>query len=141
MYFVQKGLWRFGEMSSLWSGSVQKNKNKIPAKVLWYFLVIPKFKHMFRNSKRAKSLMWHSDERISDNILRYPADSPQWNMIDSKFLDFGCDARNLQLGLYPMEWTHTVTWAVHTVLGQLFWLFTIFLSSCTWSASLWCCHC
>jgi len=41
------------------------NKNKIPAKVLWYFLVMPRFKCMFRNSEHAKSLMWHSDERIS----------------------------------------------------------------------------
>jgi len=31
---------------------------------------------MFRNSKRAKSLMWHSDKRISNNMLRHPADSP-----------------------------------------------------------------
>jgi len=32
-------------------------------------------------------------------MLRYPVDSPQWNMIESKFPDFGSDARNLQVGL------------------------------------------
>jgi len=43
--------------------------------------------------------MWHSNERISDNMLHHPVDSLQWNMIDSKFPDFGCDVRNLRLGL------------------------------------------
>jgi len=47
----------------------KKNKNKIPAKVLWYIPIISRFKHMFRNLEHAKSLMWHSDERISDYML------------------------------------------------------------------------
>jgi len=33
-----------------WIG-IRKNKNKFPAKVLWYFLVILRFKRMFRNSE------------------------------------------------------------------------------------------
>jgi len=77
----------------------KKNKNKISAKVLCYFMLLPRCKHMFRNSEHAKSLIWHSDERISDNMLRHLTDSLQWNMIDSKFLDFRCDARNPQLSL------------------------------------------
>ena len=51
----------------------KKNKNKILAKVLWHFPIIPRFKRMFRNSDHAKSLMWHSDGRISDNMLRHLA--------------------------------------------------------------------
>ena len=54
---------------------------------------------MFRNAEHAKSLIWHSEERISDNMLWHPVDSSQQNMIDSKFTNFGGDARNLRLGL------------------------------------------
>ena len=55
----------------------KKNKNKILANVLWYFPVTPKFKRMFRNAKHAKSLMWHSDGRISNKMLRHLVDSLQ----------------------------------------------------------------
>jgi len=51
-----------------------KNKNKISTKVLWYFPVIPKFKSMFKNSEHAKSLLWHLDEKISNNMLHHLAD-------------------------------------------------------------------
>jgi len=37
----------------------KKNKNKIPAKVIRYFSVISRFKHIFRNAQHAKILMWH----------------------------------------------------------------------------------
>ena len=87
----------------------KKNKKKIPAKVLWYFPIIPRFKHAFRNSEHVKSLMWDSNKRISDNMLHHPADSLQWNMIDSKFLDFECDTRNLRLGLSSDGKNRTVT--------------------------------
>jgi len=40
---------------------------------------------MFRNLEHVKSLIWHSEERISDNMLRYLADTTQWNMIDLKY--------------------------------------------------------
>jgi len=49
--------------------------------------------------------MWDLDERISDNMFRHPADSPQWSMIYSKISNFGCDARNLRLGLYRINCT------------------------------------
>lgn len=52
-----------------------ERKKGIPAKVLWYLPVIPRFKRMFGNAKRAKSLTWHSDGRINDDMLRHPADS------------------------------------------------------------------
>jgi len=55
----------------------KKSKKKIPAKVLWYFPVIPRFKRIFMNSEHAKSLMWHSDKRICDNMLHHLVDSPQ----------------------------------------------------------------
>jgi len=58
---------------------------------------------MFKNAEHAKSLTWHSGGRIIDSMLRYPADSPQWNMINGKYSEFGSDARNLQLGISTDE--------------------------------------
>ena len=76
-------------------------KKKIPSKILWYFLIIFRFKHIFRSAGHAKSLMWHSDGKISDNMLWHLADSLKRQMVDSKYPIFGDDARNLLLGLSP----------------------------------------
>ncbi|CAH9133258.1 unnamed protein product [Cuscuta epithymum] len=79
--------------------SVHDTKNGPPAKVLWYLPIVPRFKRLFANAKDAKSLTWHADQRKEDGMLRHPADSPQWKNIDNVFPDFGCESRNLRLGL------------------------------------------
>jgi len=38
-------------------------------------------------------------KKKSDGLLQHAADSPQWKKIDSLFLEFGNDPRNLRLGL------------------------------------------
>ena len=59
---------------------VAKNSNKIesgvPAKVLWYFPFIPRFKRMFSIHETAKKLIWHAEQRKVDGYLCHPADSP-----------------------------------------------------------------
>ncbi|KAI5435130.1 hypothetical protein KIW84_021816 [Lathyrus oleraceus] len=56
---------------------VSRYKNKLsPAKVLWYFPVIPRFRRMFRSETDSRHLTWHADERIIDGKYRHPADSP-----------------------------------------------------------------
>ena len=59
---------------------VAKNSNKIksgvPAKVLWYFPPIPRFKRMFSIHKTAKKLIWHAEQREVDGYLRHPVDFP-----------------------------------------------------------------
>nr|KYP42000.1 hypothetical protein KK1_036616 [Cajanus cajan] len=70
-----------------------------PAKVLWYLPIIPRFKRLFANATDAMNLTWHADNRNCDGMLRHPADSPQWKIIDGLFPDFGSEARNLRLGL------------------------------------------
>jgi hypothetical protein len=72
-------------------------KDRPPAKVLWYLPVIPRFKRLFANSKDAKLLRWHEEERKKDGKLRHPADSPQWRNIDRQFKEFGSDPRNLRI--------------------------------------------
>lgn len=81
------------------NASRYKKKDSFPEKVLWYFPIIPRFRRMYRNSKDAKHLTWHEDERIKDGFLRHPADSPQWKKIDIDYPDFGEEPRNLRLAL------------------------------------------
>ena len=37
-----------------------RNTKRIPAKVLWYFPPIPRFKRMFQSPKTIKDLKWHA---------------------------------------------------------------------------------
>ena len=79
---------------------VSRYKNKLsPAKVLWYFPVIPRFRRMFRSETDSRHLTWHADERIIDGKYRHPADSPQWLKIDNDYPEFGEESRNLRLAL------------------------------------------
>lgn len=71
----------------------------VPAKVLWYFPPIPRFKKMFQLASTAKSLIWHDNERVKDDKMRHPADSPTWKMVDDQWPSFGADPRNLRLAL------------------------------------------
>ncbi|KAL6205439.1 hypothetical protein ACLB2K_022698 [Fragaria x ananassa] len=50
-------------------------RDRVPAKVLWYFPIISRFKKMFQSPKTAKALTWHAD-RKKDVMMRHPADSP-----------------------------------------------------------------
>jgi len=77
--------------------ALRYKKNSAPIKVVWYFPIIPRFRHMYRNAQDAKNLRWHSEERICDGKLRHPADSPQWPKVDHDYPNFGKEPRNLCL--------------------------------------------
>ena len=51
-------------------------KEGVPAKVVWYFPPIPRFKRMFRSHETAKSLTWHAARKSIDGYMSHPADSP-----------------------------------------------------------------
>ncbi|WCJ37799.1 hypothetical protein M5689_018900 [Euphorbia peplus] len=74
-------------------------KKGIPAKVLWYLPIIPRFKRLFADAKTAELLRWHADERKDDGFMRHPSDSVQWRNTDRKYETFSEDVRNLRLGL------------------------------------------
>jgi hypothetical protein len=74
-------------------------RKRVPAKVMWYAPIIPQLKRLFRCKEHAKLLRWHKEERLSDGMLRHPADGSQWRKIDNKFKDFAVDARNIRFGL------------------------------------------
>ncbi|XP_071694952.1 uncharacterized protein [Rutidosis leptorrhynchoides] len=75
------------------------DENGRPAKVLWYFPIIPRLKTLFENAKTSKLLRWHAEERKKDGKIRHVADSVQWRNIDNEFEDFGNEIRNIRLGL------------------------------------------
>jgi len=41
----------------------QPPKKRVPTKVMWYFPIIPRLKHLFRNKPNAKLIRWHKEER------------------------------------------------------------------------------
>ncbi|WVZ84511.1 hypothetical protein U9M48_031540, partial [Paspalum notatum var. saurae] len=96
-----------------------KEKKKIPAKVFWYFPVIPRLERLFANPAHAKLLRWHAEQRKKDGKLRHPADASQWREIDSMYEMFGKEPRNIRFalstdGMNPfgnMTTTHS-TWPV-----------------------------
>jgi hypothetical protein len=72
---------------------------KIPAKVMWYFPIIPRLKRLIRNREYAKLMRWHKEERKQDQMLRHLADGSQWTNMDREFPDYDNNARNIRFGL------------------------------------------
>ncbi|XP_074336213.1 uncharacterized protein LOC141673368 [Apium graveolens] len=83
--------WKVGKDSQVWVNA--------PAKVMWYFPIIPKFKRMFKSSSTAKLMSWHANNRSKDGKMRHPSDSPSWKNVDCRSPKFGSEARNIRLGL------------------------------------------
>jgi len=81
------------------SGDDDDMKKGSSTKVLWYLPIIPRLRHFFANVNDAKNLTWHANGRKCDGLLLHAADSPQWKKIDSLYLEFRRDPRNLRLGL------------------------------------------
>ncbi|XP_074326589.1 uncharacterized protein LOC141664531 [Apium graveolens] len=70
-----------------------------PAKVMWYFPIIPRFKRMFKSPDTAEQLIWDSKQLSNDGQMRHPDDSPSWRNIDYRWPSFASDPRNLRLAL------------------------------------------
>ncbi|XP_042415124.1 uncharacterized protein LOC122004280 [Zingiber officinale] len=71
----------------------------VPEKVLRYFPVIPRLKRMFKLEQKAEDLIWHSNHKSHDHMMRHPVDSIAWDTINHKWPAFASDPRNLRLGL------------------------------------------
>jgi hypothetical protein len=57
---------------------------KVSVMVVWYFPIIPRLKHLFRNKENSKLMRWHKSDHKQDHMLRHPADGSQWRKIDIK---------------------------------------------------------
>ncbi|XP_073037636.1 uncharacterized protein [Primulina eburnea] len=69
-------------------------KKCVPAKVLWYFPPIPRFKSMFKSLHTSKNLTWHAEATGVPDQLRHPTDSPSWKLVDHMWPDFESEPRN-----------------------------------------------
>ena len=54
---------------------INKIKKGIPAKVLQYFPIIPRFRRMFKLQEKAEQLTWHSNHKSQDGKMRHSVDS------------------------------------------------------------------
>ncbi|XP_026398281.1 uncharacterized protein LOC113294073 [Papaver somniferum] len=77
-------------------GKVYEN---VPAKVLWYFDIIPRFQRLFQSKHTTEDLIWHDTTRNKDGVLRHPADSHAWREIDNNLPKIKGDPRNLRLAI------------------------------------------
>ena len=80
-------------------GTGTKKRKGVPAKVMWYFPPIPRFRRLFQSPKIAKDLIWHAQEREFDGKMRHPSDSPSWKLVDHRWPDFALEPRNLRLAI------------------------------------------
>ncbi|XP_026377523.1 uncharacterized protein LOC113271815 [Papaver somniferum] len=77
-------------------GKVYEN---VPAKVLWYIDIIPRFQRLFQSKHTSEDLICHDTTRNKDGVLRHPADSHAWREIDNNFPEIKGDPRNLRLAV------------------------------------------
>ncbi|GJW56718.1 putative transposase-associated domain-containing protein [Tanacetum coccineum] len=106
-------------------GLTKKVYENIPAKVMWYFPIIPRLQRLFKIESILEDLRWHATRRITDGVLRHPADSQAWRTIDEKFPEIAEDTRNLWLGISANGVDvntgnrHHSVWPVLTVIYNL----------------------
>ncbi|GJU27840.1 putative transposon, En/Spm-like protein [Tanacetum coccineum] len=103
----------------------KKVYENIPAKVMWYFPIIPRLQRLFKIESISEDLRWHATRRITDGVLHHPADSQAWHTIDEKFPEIAEDTRNLRLGISAdgvdvnTGNRHHSVWPVLTVIYNL----------------------
>ncbi|KAL6570262.1 hypothetical protein OROMI_014776 [Orobanche minor] len=107
-------------------GTKRYKDGNYPAKIMWYFPLIPRRRRLYASAKDAKHLTWHHDGRIKDGMLRHPSDSPQWKTFDNTYQDFGKEPRNIRLALstdgmnpYKLQNNTHSTWPVILIIYNL----------------------
>lgn len=73
--------------------------DKVPRKAMRYFPLIPRLLHNFRCSDLAEYMVWHSEHRSDDGIMRSPVDSHANDFIERRWPDFQNDPRHVRLGV------------------------------------------
>ncbi|KAL6518135.1 hypothetical protein OROMI_033836 [Orobanche minor] len=107
-------------------GTKRYKDGNYPAKIMWYFPLLPRLRRLYASAKDAKHLTWHHDGRIKDGMLRHPANSPQWKTFDNTYQDFGKEPRNIRLALstdgmntYKLQNNSHSTWPVILIIYNL----------------------
>ncbi|XP_074351755.1 uncharacterized protein LOC141690896 [Apium graveolens] len=100
-------------------GKYGKVRVNVPAKVMWYFQIIPRFKRLFKSAVTAKLMSWHAENRSKDGKMRHPSDSPAWRNVDCRWPEFGSEARNIRLGLAADDVMHIEKNVCDNIIGTL----------------------
>ncbi|XP_077232767.1 uncharacterized protein LOC143871132 isoform X2 [Tasmannia lanceolata] len=95
--------------ASRWKSTAQNSNNdrsssstgvhKVSAKILRHFPLKPRLQRLYMSKKTASFMTWHDVSRTKDGLLRHPADSTAWKILDYKYLVFSSEPRNVRLGL------------------------------------------
>jgi hypothetical protein len=73
-----------------------KHEYKVRRKVLRYFPIKKRLQRLFVSSKFASLRRWHDEHIVKHGWLRHPINSPLWNDIDEKYLEFAMDSHNIR---------------------------------------------
>jgi hypothetical protein len=82
----------------------------VPKKVLCYFPIKKTLQRLFLSSKTASLTRWHDEDRKKDGLLRHPADSPLWQDLDERHLEFSADSQNIHLAFAMNEFNPFRKW-------------------------------
>ncbi|WCJ40469.1 hypothetical protein M5689_021385 [Euphorbia peplus] len=81
------------------SGDTSNDNKKIPHKVLRYFPLKPRLQRLFMSNEMASNMRWHAEQRVEDDTMSHPADTPAWKSFDDEHENFASDPRNVRMGL------------------------------------------
>ena len=111
-------------------------EKKLPHKVLHYFPLGPRLKHLFATSRTAKFIGWHHMGKSIDNdVMRHPVDGRAWQEFDKSYPQFSNDVRDIRLGLAAdgfnpfgnMSFSYSMWLVVLTTYNPPLWLNVNFL--------------
>jgi hypothetical protein len=76
-----------------------KRISRVARKVIRHFPLKKTVQRMFLSTKTSELMSWHEDKRTKDGVLRHPADSSAWKILDCKFKRLRQDPRNIRFGM------------------------------------------
>ncbi|KAL2542697.1 Uncharacterized protein Adt_03675 [Abeliophyllum distichum] len=86
---------------SRWVQIAGKSPGKnVPHKVLRYFPLTPRLKHLFATTHTVRLMRWHNTGRSKDeDDMGHPVDGKAWRSFEKNHPDFACEIINIPLGL------------------------------------------
>ncbi|XP_021759820.1 uncharacterized protein LOC110724658 [Chenopodium quinoa] len=71
----------------------------VPLNVLFYFPITPRLQRLFATKNIFEEMTWHAKNPRVQGTMAHPSDSEAWKHLDSCFLEFSSEPRNVRLGL------------------------------------------
>ncbi|XP_021750532.1 uncharacterized protein LOC110716221 [Chenopodium quinoa] len=71
----------------------------VPLNVLFYFPITPRLQRLFVTKDNLEEMTWHSKNPRVQGTMAHPSDSEAWKHLNSYFLEFAFEPRNVRLGL------------------------------------------